>query len=34
MHIAYLAVAAAVCLTMALIEAWLLLVRVTAQDGP
>jgi hypothetical protein len=33
MHIAYLAVAAAVCLTMALIEAWLLLGRVSAKDG-
>ncbi len=34
MHIAYLAVAAAACLIMALIEAWLLLGRVSAKDGP
>ncbi len=34
MHTAYLAVAAAVCLTMALIEAWLLLGRVSTKEGP
>lgn len=34
MHIAYLAVAAAVCLTMALIEAWLVLGRVSVKEGP
>jgi hypothetical protein len=34
MHVAYLAVAAAACLTMALIEAWLLLIRVSAKEGP
>ncbi len=34
MHIAYLAAAAAVCLSMALLEAWLLLGRVSAKDGP